>query len=361
MTNVVSNTLTLLRPLTGAPGSGVVVYASSRFTRANSGPQDDDLHREARRASSTRSPAAKVKVKIEGVDAKGTALLSVEVDAASYSRTTKASPRRPTSPGSPRSGAGREGRPASTGTGLARGRRLLSSIPGVALSFIETVGDADNKAGVQITNGDPRGSIKAYYLAQNRIDFEAAASIPARHVLRNAAQRWAIYVPRRSPSTRPSKIAAGSSARTFRSRRATTRPIRSSRSRSSELLTGGPFESGRARGPEEGPEGDRAPPVQQARRGRPSCFSSTETALFEFIDPDARVPFTSPPLRGRDVPPPPDPLGEVDRPPERLDPRGRTSSPARGLRARRREGRPPRAWSGASPSRPSAPTWTRPR
>ena len=52
----------------------------------------------------------------------------------------------------------------------------------MALSFIETVGDADNKAGVQITNGDPRGSIKAYHLAQNRIDFEAAASIPARHV-----------------------------------------------------------------------------------------------------------------------------------------------------------------------------------
>ena len=103
VTNVVSNTLTLTETLTGAPGSGVVVYASSRFTRANSGPEDDDLHREARHEPRVTFTGCKVKVKIEGVDARGRR--------SSRSRSTRRATRaprrprsrRPTSPGSPRS------------------------------------------------------------------------------------------------------------------------------------------------------------------------------------------------------------------------------------------------------------------
>ena len=214
-----------------------------------------------------------------------------------------------------------------------------SSIPAWP-SFIETVGDADNKAGVQITNGDPRGSIKAYYLAQNMIDFEAAASILLAMCCGTRLNGWAIYVPKAqslSPAFQDRKT--GSSARTFRSRRATTRPIRSSRSGLLSFSRRPVRERPRSRA------GGRA-----GGRSRASgAASEGAAALVLLFDGDrlvrvhrSRCPRAVhlSPLRGRDVPPPPDPLGEVDRPPERLDPRGRTSSPARGLRARRREGRP---------------------
>lgn len=199
VTNVVSNTLTLHKALTGAPGSGVVVYASSRFTRANSGHKTMTFTAKRDTGLEYTFTGCKVKVKIEGVDAKGTALLSVEVDAASYSRTTKAS-----LPATDLTGITAIKAPVVKGAPLDWNGVSLAAAgfefdPGVALSFIETVGDADNKAGVQITNGDPRGSIKAYYLAQNRIDFEAAASIPLAMCCGTRLNGWAIYVPKAQP------------------------------------------------------------------------------------------------------------------------------------------------------------------
>lgn len=195
VTNVASNTLTLHRALSGAPGSGVVVYASSRFTRANSGHKSMAFVVKRDTGIEYTLLGCKVKAKIEGVDAKGTALLAVEVDVGSYSRTTKAS-----LPATELTGITAVQAPVVKGglldwNGVANVAAGAEFDPGVTISFIETVADAQNKAGIIATAADPRGMFKAYYLAQNMIDFEAATPYVLVVAAGGRTNGWGIWIP----------------------------------------------------------------------------------------------------------------------------------------------------------------------
>jgi hypothetical protein len=197
VTNVVANTLTLHKALAlGAPGTGVVVNASSRFTRANSGHKSVTFTAKRDTGLEYTFTGCKVKAKIDGIDAKGTAVLVFEVDVGAYSRTTKAS-----LPASELSGVTAVKAPVIKGSPLDwNGTSLMAAglefDPGFTLAFVETVGDLQNKAGIQATAADPRGSIKAYYLAQNMLDVEGAAPLALAMSSGTKANGWALWVPR---------------------------------------------------------------------------------------------------------------------------------------------------------------------
>lgn len=196
VTNVVSNTLTLHKALSGAPGTGVVVYASSRFTRANSGHKSMTFTAKRDTGLEYTFTGCKVKVKVSGLDAKGTAILECDVDVGSYTRTTKAS-----LPATELTGITAVKAPVVKGAPLDwNGAALVAAgmefDPGVTIAHIETVGDADNKAGIQITGADPRGTMRAYYLAQNMIDFETANTFPIAMAAGSRLNGWALYVPK---------------------------------------------------------------------------------------------------------------------------------------------------------------------
>jgi hypothetical protein len=196
VTNVVANTLTLHKALSGAPLTGAICYASSRFTRANSGHKTMTFTAKRDTGLEYTFTGCKVKAKVDGINAKGTALLAFEVDVGAYSRTTKAS-----LPATELAGITAIKAPVIKGSPLDWNAIPLLAAgldfdPAITLSYIETVGDLQNKAGVQATAADPRGSIKAYYLAQNMLDAEGATTIPLVMSSGTRLNGWALCVPR---------------------------------------------------------------------------------------------------------------------------------------------------------------------
>jgi len=199
VTNISSNTLTLHKALSAAPLTGVVCYASSRFTRANSGHKSMAFVAKRDTGIEYTFLGCKVKAKIESIDAKGTATLACEVDVGSYSRTTKAS-----LPATELSGITAIKAPVVKGAALDwNGTTMLAAgaefDPGIAIQFIETVSDAQNKSGIKATAADPKGAVRAYFLAQNMIDFEAATTLVVVVACGTRSNGWALAVPRAQP------------------------------------------------------------------------------------------------------------------------------------------------------------------
>lgn len=168
--------LTLDRPLSGAPAGGVVVYASSMFRRANSGHKSLAFVAKRDGIEYTFLGCKVTSFKFEGINAKGTPLLSVEVDVGTWSVTTKSS-----LPATDLTGVTAVKAPVVKGSPVAIGGVLqtvhgIDLDPGHEFAFQDSTEDADGKAGIELVNAGPRGAVKGYYASAHLTDFAAGTA-----------------------------------------------------------------------------------------------------------------------------------------------------------------------------------------
>jgi hypothetical protein len=199
ISSIATDALTLDRALSGVPANGTAVYASSMFTRANSGHKSMAFVIKIDGVEYTLL-GCKVAVAIEGAASGGTALLAVTVDVGTWSTSTKAS--LPSS--ATLSGVNAVKAPVVKGAtcAVANASKWVREFvfnPGMEISFIASTEATDNKAGIEAVQSNPTGAIKPYHADQHMTDFAAGtvnAIAFAAGAAATVANGWGVYVQR---------------------------------------------------------------------------------------------------------------------------------------------------------------------
>jgi hypothetical protein len=186
--------LTVDHALSGAPLTGVTVYASSRFTRANTGHKSMAFVA-IRDGIEYTLLGCKGTVKLEGTTAKGTAVLHFELDVATWTATAKGS-----LPSTALAGVTAVKAPIVKGSpfALSGTTRLISGLdfdPGQSFVWQETTEDADAKSGFELVDAQPKGSFKSYYNSDQLSDFVAGNAKSIALTVGDQPTGWGIYVP----------------------------------------------------------------------------------------------------------------------------------------------------------------------
>ncbi len=194
ITAIADSTHLTVRALAGAPSNGTVLYASSKFTRANSGHKScafvairDGIEYTLLGCYGT--------VKLEGATAKGTAVLAFDFEVSTWSVTTKAS-----LPGTALAGVNAVRAPIVKGSPFALDgtTRLISGLdfdPGQSFTPQLTTEDADAKSGFELVDAQPKGSFKSYYNSDQLTDFLAGTSKSLALCVGDQPTGWGLYVP----------------------------------------------------------------------------------------------------------------------------------------------------------------------
>lgn len=188
--------ITLDRALSAIPATSAVVYASSLFKRANTAHKSMALVAFRDDVEYTFLGCSVTACKLAGVNARGTALLEIEVMVGTFTRTTKAS-----LPAANLTGVTAVKAPVVRGSplaieGVAELVSEMSFDPTMTIVFQESTAGADNKSGIEAVNAEPKGAIKPYYTVAHWTDFEAGT---VRSVAFSAGDRtngFGIYVPK---------------------------------------------------------------------------------------------------------------------------------------------------------------------
>ncbi len=184
---------TVDRALAGAPSNADVVYASSMFKRSNTG------HKSLafvvfRDGIEYTALGCYAKVKLEGINAKGTAHLSVEVTVGSWAVTTKAS-----LPSTTLAGITAVLAPVIKGApyALAGTEAIITGLDldlGAEFMYQESTAAADNKAGLELVDMKPSGTVKPWYAAGNLTAFYAGTEQSMVFSAGSRTTGFAIYI-----------------------------------------------------------------------------------------------------------------------------------------------------------------------
>lgn len=186
--------LVLDRALSGAPGAGVTIYASSLYKRANTGHVSLAFV-VIRDGIEYTLLGCKVKVKLAGITARGTALLDVQVDVGTWTETTKAS-----LPSSDLTGITAVKAPVIKGAefavaGVTEPVSSLEFDPGMTFEFQESTEGADNKSGFEAVDAQPQGVFNPYYAASRLADMLAGGTKSLAFACGDQTNGFGIYIP----------------------------------------------------------------------------------------------------------------------------------------------------------------------
>lgn len=184
---------TVNRALTGAPVSTDIVYASSMFKRANTGHQSLAFV-VFRDAIEYTALGCHVKCKLAGINARGTGILEVQVTAASWAVTTKAS-----LPAASLTGITAVSAPVVKGSpfAVAGTEDVISGLEmdlGSEFVFQESTAAADSKAGIELIDHKPGGAFKPYFAAGHLTAFYAGTEVALDFGCGTQANGYGIYV-----------------------------------------------------------------------------------------------------------------------------------------------------------------------
>lgn len=197
ITSISVNALTLDRALSlGAPADGSVVYASSKFTRANTAHKSLAFVVKRDGIEYTLL-GCKITAKLSGFTAKGTCLLDCSVEASDWNVTTKASlpataltgitaVKAPVIKGSPLAVAGTE-EPIVT----------AEFDPGSVFNFQQSTSGLQGRAGLELVDSNPQGSFQPYY-SSSRLPthFLGGATRTVMFSAGDQTNGFAVYIPK---------------------------------------------------------------------------------------------------------------------------------------------------------------------
>lgn len=206
ITGIAANALTLDRALSAVPANGNAVHASSKYSRANTGHQSLAFCAQRNGIEYTFLGCKIDSAKITGFTARGTAILDVTCSVTDWSATTKAS-----LPAPVLAGITLVKGPVIKGSCFALGgtEELLF---GLDFDFAHKFEFQDStcalgtaqpdsvNAGLELVEAGPMGTIKSYYNAQHRTDFNAgneiALAVTSLTQPGTIANGWGIYCPK---------------------------------------------------------------------------------------------------------------------------------------------------------------------
>lgn len=188
--------LTLDRALSAVPANGAAIFASSVYSRANSGHQS--IAAVARRdgLQFTLLGCKVNSLKLEGIQAGGIALLSFELEVGTWSVTAKGA-----LPSSDVAGITAVKPPVVKGSpaAVAGVAKLVGGMDldfGLSFAFQESTEDADNKSAMDLVNAEPKGAIKPYYAAAHLTDFVAGTEQSLTFACGDQTNGFGLYVPK---------------------------------------------------------------------------------------------------------------------------------------------------------------------
>lgn len=192
--SVVGDVVTLDSALAAPPALAVVITASSVFTRTDSGHKTMAFvgTRDGVQFTFLGCP---VKVKLDSITARGTAMLSFEADVADWSRTAKGA-----LPASlVLAGINAVKAPVVKAgifmvDGVQRHIRAIEFDPGQEFTWQETAVTADTaKACAASVGSNPKGTFKPYYADENLDDFISGAEQSIAFGVGSTTNGWGIY------------------------------------------------------------------------------------------------------------------------------------------------------------------------
>lgn len=188
--------ITLNRALSGVPATSAVVYASSRFSRANSGHKSMAFVTTRDGVQYTLLGCA-VSAKIVGVTARGTAILEVTAQVGDWEVTSKAS--LPTA--SILTGISAVRAPVVKGAPffVDTTERLISSLDfdmGSVFAFQDTTSGAQAKSGIELVDAQPQGVFKSYHQTAHLTDFLAGTERAIEMVVGSRTNGFVLYIPK---------------------------------------------------------------------------------------------------------------------------------------------------------------------
>lgn len=198
--SIATNALTLDRVLPTAALTGSPIYASSRYTRANTGHSSMAFNA-TRHGIEYTFTGCKVSCKIAGIGARGSVMLEVTAEASDYAPTTKAS-----LPSIIPAGITAVRAPAVKGApfcinSVEEPAYSFEFDPGLKFAFVDSTmggalagGDGVSN-GVELTDSTPGGAIKSFYKGQHFTDFEAGNQVPISFMCGDQTNGWGIYIP----------------------------------------------------------------------------------------------------------------------------------------------------------------------
>lgn len=201
VTVVNTNAITLDHALPSVPAQAAVFAASTMFTRANSAHVSMAFCAERDAVQYTFLGCKVDSAKISGVTPRGTAILDIAYSVTDWSVSAKGSLPAPTLAGITLAKA-----PVVKGSPFCVGgtEEVVYGFDfdfGAKFSFVEALNalgatqpDSAN-AGLELVESQPKGTVKAYFLASHLTDFIAATTRSLAFAARGTGVAWGIYVP----------------------------------------------------------------------------------------------------------------------------------------------------------------------
>lgn len=192
---IIGSTVVLNKALSSTPAAAVVCYASSMFKRANAG-QKTMAFCAKRGGIEYTFLGCKVKAKVQGINARGTCLLQVEVDVDSWSVTTKVS-----LPSVVLSGVTAvKGPVIKGGTMTIDGTEEVTAQaefdPGTEIAFIDSIAGTNGRSGISIVDSKPQGVLHPYYSATRFTTFLAGTTVEIAIGAGTSSNGFGIFVPK---------------------------------------------------------------------------------------------------------------------------------------------------------------------
>lgn len=202
ITSIASNTITLDHALPAIPAAAAVVQATNKYTRANSGHGSMTFTCLRDGVQYTFVGCKLDSLKISPIAGRDTAIFEWAWEATDFSVTAKGS-----LPSSSLTGITAVKAPVVKGSPYAVGATeefmYQAEIDfGLKFSFVDStagLGSANPdsvNSGLELTDSNPGGSVKSYYLAQHMTDFAAGNQIALMFAtLGSTGNAWGFYAP----------------------------------------------------------------------------------------------------------------------------------------------------------------------
>lgn len=192
ITSISGTNIVLDRALSSNPSNGTIVYASSLFKRATTGHKSMALVCYIDGIEYTLL-GCKVHAQLEGINAKGTALVSLSIEAADYARTSKGS-----LPDSNLAGITAVKAPVVKGApfaidGVTRRIVGLDLDLGMNIVFEESTEHTNAKSAIHAVESMPKGTIRPYYNVAHMEDLEAGTERAIGFSCGDRTNGWGFY------------------------------------------------------------------------------------------------------------------------------------------------------------------------
>lgn len=192
---IIGSTLVLTKALSAAPIAAVVVTASTMYKRANTG-QLSMAFVGKRDGIEFTFLGCKPKIKIGGISARGTALLTVECEVDRWSVTAKGSLAATTLTGIT----------AVKGPVIKGGSMIIDGVeevtaeaefdPGIETVYQDSVAGTQGRAAISIVDSKPTGVLHPYYDSTRLTDFAAGTAKELSLAVGTTSTGFGFYVPR---------------------------------------------------------------------------------------------------------------------------------------------------------------------